>query len=159
MRTRFRIILTLVVVTALLAALARQVLRPHQPTYQGKTFNTWLDQYSNSTTLKSRDTAQAAIQKIGTNAVPILLKMIRTHDSAFECTSIKLLRKQSVIPLHWRTDTECHTQACLGFRLLGLNAKSAVPDLTDLITTAPDPAIRASAARALNFIVPQADSY
>jgi hypothetical protein len=159
MRKHFPRIITCLVVTMLLAAFTWPIMRPQQPTYQVKTFITWLDQYSNPTPTRSRDTAQTAIQSIGTNAIPILLKMIRTRDSALERTAIKLLRKQSLIPLSWRTEAECHTQACLGFRLLGLNAASAAADLTDLVMTAPDPAVRASAARALNFIVPQADTY
>jgi hypothetical protein len=156
MRKRFQIILTLVVI-ALLAALAWQVQRPHQPVYQGKTLSTWLDQYSNPTPLKSRDAAQTAIQTIGTNAIPILLKMIRTHDFPLERNLIKLVRKQSLIPIRWRTGDECRAQACLGFRILNLNAKSAAAELTELAIAAPDPAIRASAARALNFIVPEVD--
>ncbi|MDB6109439.1 MAG: repeat protein [Pedosphaera sp.] len=156
MRKRCQVILTLVVI-ALLPAVAWQVRRPRQPAYQGKTISAWLDQYSHPTPLQSRDTAQAAIQNIGTNAIPVLLKMIRTHDSPLEHSTKKLLRKQSLIPIHWHTDNECRAQACLGFRILSLNARAAAADLADLAIASPDPGIRASAARALNFIVPEVD--
>jgi hypothetical protein len=162
---RFRIVLVAVVVLLFVGWIALYRARSREPRYQNRTLTQWLEAYQHAFVGSKSDTnapamlatSADAVKQIGTNAIPVLLKMIRTHDSSLAHTTILLLRKQSLIHLTWRTDSECQSQACLGFRLLGLSGKPAVGELTDLALTAPDPAARASAARALNSIVPEVD--
>jgi hypothetical protein len=162
---RRRMVFVGVVVLLLVGWVELYHARSPEPRYENRTLTQWLVTYQQALVRLKSDTnapsvlaaSTEAVRHIGTNGIPILLKMIRTSDSSFERNTILLLHKQSLIPLAWRTDSECHNQACLGFRILGLTAKPAAGELTDLALTAPDPAARASAARALNSIVPEVD--
>src|SRR4051794_26615546 len=153
---RHRIILVVVVVLLLVGWVALYQGRSREPRYRNRTLSQWLETYQRAVVGSKTDTnapammaaSAEAVNQIGTNAIPVLLKMIRARDSSFERTTKLLLRKQSLIRLAWRTDSECRSQACLGFRILGRYAKPAVGELTELVLTNPDPAARASAARA-----------
>ncbi len=65
---------------------------PPEPMYQGRPLSYWLLGYSfpfNGTNAPSRADADAAIKDAGTNAIPLLLQMLRAHDSPLKT---KLLR-------------------------------------------------------------------
>jgi hypothetical protein len=143
--------------------------RPDEPAYEGRYFSSWLEQYCrNQSTNPShsnyqqvranRTQAETAIRRINTNALPILMKMIRARDPILRRKALELLRKQSLVYIPVRTDSERRAQACLGFRALGPAARPAEPALVEMALYHPDPAIRASAASALGCIVPQIDT-
>src|SRR5882724_786863 len=65
--------------------------RADEPAYEGRDFSSWLEQYCRNQTTNSahpsyqevranRAQAETAIRRINTNAIPILMKMIRTRD-------------------------------------------------------------------------------
>lgn len=143
--------------------------RSDEPAYEGRDFSSWLEQYCRNQSTNSshssyqqaranRTQAETAIRRINTNALPILMKMIRARDPALRRKALALLHKQSLIYIPVRTDSERRAEACLGFRALGPAAKPAEPALVELALYYPDPAIRASAACALGWIVPQLDT-
>jgi hypothetical protein len=143
--------------------------RADEPAYEGRDFSSWLEQYCRNQTTNSahpsyqevrasRAQAETAIRRINTNALPILMKMIRARDPVLQRRALELLRKQSLVWIPVRTDSERRAQACLGFRALGPAARPAEPALVEMALYFPDPAIRASAACALGCIVPQIDT-
>jgi hypothetical protein len=96
MRKRFQIVLALVLLAlagvmllALMSVVVWQVLHPQErePEYQQKPLSVWLSEYhehfktSMEEGVKARELAEDALRKIGTNAIPTLLKMAAKKDS------------------------------------------------------------------------------
>jgi len=90
MRNRYRILLA-VWALLLLGLIAWPVLRRREPVYQGKQVSVWLVQYAQNIGFlpglpgpenpQLEKEAETAIGHIGTNAVPIYLRMIRSGES------------------------------------------------------------------------------
>ena len=76
--------------------LARQ--GPRVPAYRGKSLPVWLRTYgaSSSSGRHSREWNEAddAVRHMGTNCVPVLLRMIREQDSSLKLLLISLAQKQ-----------------------------------------------------------------
>jgi HEAT repeat protein len=74
-----RVIFALVVVLAVLCViiLARHATEQPEPTYEGKTVSAWALALNIATT---RPAADELFRKIGTNAVPALVRMLQTRD-------------------------------------------------------------------------------
>src|SRR5215469_11736120 len=87
----FRIACPWVVLLALLGGLAWEVLRtkdPPEPVYQGKRLGEWLAGYNGP----SPETDEV-VRRLGTNAIPTLLRMLRAKDSQLAAGLVKLVRK------------------------------------------------------------------
>src|SRR5437660_1515372 len=131
--------LRIVVVIGLLAIvglLARAVLTPREPEYQGKPLSVWLEGYDwnagpSYTTIK-RDTDEA-IRHIGTNAIPALLKMLRLRDSKVKKSLAALIDRQKLarikVPPSWRDTSKTTFRAMFAFVALGSSASNAVPQV------------------------------
>jgi len=76
--------------------------------------------------------AKIAIQTIGTNAIPTLLRMLKARDSRFKLKLIRLSHKQHLINIKWKLPQIRDNEAMLGFICLGSSAASAVPELVDI---------------------------
>jgi len=117
------------------------VLRPHdpEPTYNGKPLSYWLDGFSppNRNPSPREFDADKAMQQIGTNALPTLLRLLKTRDSKFKINLIQFAQKQHLINLNWKTARFHQLQAWFGFRCLGTNGKSAVPALIEIYNQRP----------------------
>ena len=111
------------------------VLHPNEPGYQGKGLTAWLRQHYNYSNFdpygeqsKARlEEAETAIRHIGTNALPVLLKMARTKRTS----------PKSVIAFYFWAEFQARKDplvlAEVGFQTLGPIAKPAVPALLDLL--------------------------
>ena len=110
---------------------------PPEPMYQGRPLSYWLLGYSfpfNGTNVPSRADADAAIKDAGTNAIPLLLQMLRAHDSPLKT---KLLRWASRYA-YFRSAGELHMEADSGFAALGSDAEGAVPELIKIVDDSPN---------------------
>src|SRR5262245_51011615 len=95
-------------------------LMPKQPGYQGRRLTDWLSAYRESvyhengstTTAVDTKTAEQAIRVIGTNAIPVLLKLASSEDSVLKSDMIDLL-KYFRLPV--RPDDENRSLAVFGF--------------------------------------------
>src|SRR5690348_8561126 len=112
MRKRRRNML-IILAFAGLGIFAWVVLRQHEPSYQGKPLRVWLEAYGASLPAwpDARDAGKhqesaAAIVRIGTNGLPVLLRMLQAKDSAMKRNLVILARKQNLIPTHLNTDEE-----------------------------------------------------
>jgi HEAT repeat protein len=94
--------------------------------------------------------AMEAVRQIGTNGIPCLLELLRSKDSVPKLMLEALLRRQSLIKLHFRTASERQDQALAAFHELGSRAKSAIPDLAAMLDE--DEQIAGGALRALRFL-------
>lgn len=163
MRKPVYIGLIVLIITVVARMMTWQVLRMREPVYQGKTLTTWLEEYraaDNPFPITEEKTATMgragnAIRHIGTNAVPFLVEKARAKDSPLKRLITIVVRNQSLIRIHFRTDKEKRQMAVFGFYALGPLGKDAVPALIDLVKDV-DPNVRLSAADCLGNIGPDA---
>ena len=145
---RFIIAVTVLVI-AVVATLFVFALWPHEPSYQGHSLSWWLEQRGMG--LKN-DPGTLAIRQIGTNALPTLLRLIRTRDSPFKQFVMTWSAKQSMIKFHFIPEQEQRFHASMGYLALGTMARSHIPVLSEILTNDSVPEVRAQAASALGHI-------
>jgi hypothetical protein len=143
---KWRIGFGIVVVAILTSWLMVHLGGLKEPSYQGRTLTDWLNDCSvyppqgfgeyprafNPRVLA----AEHAVKEIGTNAIPVLLKMLQTGDST---TELKieinvLLDRQSLIGFRFRPGYDYRNLAVFGFEILNKDAAPAVPALIGLLT-------------------------
>jgi len=156
-------ILLAVLFVALIGGLGWLVLRPREPIYQGKPLSAWLEQYRLSfSTLFASPNSQArleaenAIRQIGTNGLPLLLRLISARDPPLTKQLLAHLPKPWLTRLQLqRRAWQDHQRGLAGFFILGPLATPAVPALVTLVND-PDPDARATAVSALVQFGPEA---
>jgi hypothetical protein len=92
----------------------------------------------------------------GTNAIPVLLEMLRRKDSVLERRLHTLARRQHLLKIHHAEDVYWNDQGAQGFRALGPAAKDAVPDLIRIYEQRISERSQTTACWALGFIGPEA---
>jgi tetratricopeptide (TPR) repeat protein len=127
--------LLLLFVAIVISGSARFVMRPKEPSYEGKPLHEWLtragerglafDDPVNREVMEFR----GAIRAIGTNAIPILLGILRAEDSALKTAVMNLADTQHFFRWRIRSVELEKNQAWIGFYLLGEIATNAVPEL------------------------------
>ena len=157
-----RRIIAAVMAFTVLGVLVRLGCFSHEPSYHGRELSVWLEQYADTQKPdpKSNDKLLAqesefAIRRIGTNGIPILLAFVRASDSTIKSNLIVLVRGNSWVPFHPRSERECHRLAAFGFYALGENGKPAVPELI-LCVTDQNEKVRQTAADCLGNVGPPA---
>jgi tetratricopeptide (TPR) repeat protein len=128
----------------LIAAIAASLgIYSREPSYQGKSLSYWLSRARRSGALaydqKNPEAAQCrtAIRTIGTNAIPPLLRILRTKDSALKRAAIDLMERQHYINLPIQSFEEQKEQAEVGLYLLGELATNAIPALIEIMEHPP----------------------
>lgn len=99
-----------------------------EPTYQGKRWSKWFLDLEASA--KQRRTAEIAIREIGTNALPLLMRKLQQQDSRAKLRLVDLMRRQSVVRLHFVDENKRLRCVFEAFDALRLLAAPAVPELT-----------------------------
>lgn len=177
MNRRFRIIL-LTSFLVVLGGILRQVVTEVEPTYHHRPASAWLMDYSSyrnsfagsvpiqtpaqqQQLLAMGKAAETAIREMGTNLLPVLLRMATARHSAlkqkllyWEPQNSVLLALKGFLPLR-PTAHEKHRMAEHAFQVLGPAATSATPVLIGLLRSK-DNEVTASAARIISFIGPGA---
>jgi hypothetical protein len=159
LRVSFAIVLVVTV-----GGFAWFALHSSEPVYQGRTLTSWLNQYATNSPDIPIDPVPAevmafqngsiiAIQQIGTNAVPILIRMAAVHDSELK-SNVMVLAKR-LLPIRPHSAEEYHKMSVMGFYILGPIGKSAVPSLIKLLKS-PYEDVRGTAADGLGDIGPEA---
>jgi hypothetical protein len=111
------------------------VIRSNEPSYQGETLSQWLDALPDrQPELQGDSQWRRAFRHMGTNAIPFLLKRIQAEDSVLEAKLMDWAEKHDVsVVLPFKRSYFRQQRAAIGFRLLGSQAMSAVPELVDLM--------------------------
>ena len=138
----------MVVTSCLLVA---HLQRSAGPRSRGKTLHAWLVILLQSTNLAERVEAEAAVQEIGTNALPTLISWLSHRDSKQERALTSWLAKHGLFAPHRFSEKYYHRKALCGFRVLGTNGQSAVPDLRRFLA---DRAVASDAELAIVFVSP-----
>lgn len=170
----WRRILLGVLVAVLAGGACWQAIRPHEPVYQGKTLTAWLEQYTGNggpvptnPTESTRAQAAKAVRHIGTNGIHCLLRMAAAEDSPVQKWFVRLPVPKKVAAFlvsqpwffRWATKSGIGPMnASAGFRLLGPEAKSAVPGLVHIMRSGKNSLGRLHAVLALGAIGPPAEN-
>lgn len=128
-----RFILLTIALLAIAGGLTWEVSRTREPKYDGQPLSFWLERYDIShRTETSVQQADHALQAIGTNSMPTLLRKMQARDSRFRRPILALLQKQHVFKIKWNDAREEMWQGCYGFKILGRDASNAVPALVSI---------------------------
>jgi HEAT repeats/PBS lyase HEAT-like repeat len=127
-----------------------------EPEYNGKRLSEWIWAYEHSR-FSAVDNGQSlrAIREIGTNAVPWLLKWMRYETPKWRIKFDRATDK--VLPrLHFPGSyTHEFWELCentAGFKALGVEARDAIPALTEMVNQRQSMAVSRRAIRALAYI-------
>jgi hypothetical protein len=150
-----------VLALALVGVTAWRVTQPpDEPVYRGKPLTTWLMwAFQDSMTLTEQAggrEADEALSRIGTNAIPTLLKFLRMKDSALKVRLMDLALRQHIINFDYTSDTGWNLVAVHGFSILGTNAQAAVPALIGIANQNISPYSKSGAITALGYVGPSA---
>ena len=174
MQKRLKVAL-LVMAVALVGVILWQVAQPDEtePVYQGKPLSEWLkpSKFTTRDPVIFNDSpvrhvrpiftyslkADEAVRQAGTNAIPTLLRLLRTQDWALKVKLTDLARRQHVITIAAHTPAlDWNDAGAHGFRELGAKAQSAVPQLIDIVGEDISPDSQSCAICALGYIGPSA---
>jgi HEAT repeat protein len=133
-----------------------QGLREREPVYQGRRLNVWLEILHREKLAHLDDRAKQAIRHIGTNALPVLIERLRTHDTPLKQLIMKWAQKQAFVHFHFNSADERRPEAIWGYEALGPLASAQVPSLSATLTNDPSPKVRIAAVWALGYIGPEA---
>ena len=129
-----RLLIFVLVPLAAITALVLWVSSFSEPEYKGVKLSVWHERYNNEVDAEpQRKEAAEAIQQIGSNAVPTLIKWLGASDSKLKLKLRELTEKQSIINFKVTPAIEYHKRALTSFELLGQRAKSAIPELEKLL--------------------------
>jgi len=105
-----------------------------QPVYQGKPLTYWLKGFEPrfGNPGPPRHTAEEAVRRAGTNAIPILLRMLRTKDSDWRQKLRFLAHKQHFVEVEFNPSAGHHWVAREAFHALGSVARYAIPQLVEI---------------------------
>ena|SRR2546425_1069912 len=143
-----RTLVAAVVVTSCLLVVL--LLRSTGPSYRDKTLHSSLTLLQ-STNPVERVEAEAVAREIGTNAVPTLTAWLSHRDSTAEKRLTGWLAKVRLFSRDRFSENYYHSKALSGFRALGTNGQSSLPDLRRFLA---DPALASDAAYALVWVAP-----
>jgi hypothetical protein len=122
-----------------------------EPIYQGKPLSYWLQGYlpsrtfpraSNANPWPTRAEATAAVQHLGTNAIPTLLHLLSTRDFPLATRLMQMAQRQHFIHISYTSSWECANEASSGLTDLadnwGLEVPQLVPQLMQLFEKHPN---------------------
>lgn len=131
---------------------------PTEPRYQGRTLSYWLRGYSTSSSGAARLATDKAVEQIGTNAIPTLLRLLQARDSPLKEKLARLVEKAPLIHYTNWPDWDRHHAAAEAFRVLGGKAKIAVPALIEIYNRSEPLGAQQWVPRALGNIGPEAEA-
>lgn len=155
MRNRAQIALALVLVTGFLGAVVWQKLHRWEPAYEGRDLSSWLTDFDLESA-GSPDRATQAVRAIGTNALPVLLRMICTKDPLWKRCLIVFNARQSLIQLRISRAAVIRYRATQGYGTLGTEAKDGVASLIEIMQSERSIEVLEDIAAALGAIGPTA---
>lgn len=153
---------TLIAAGLLLAGLVGMIVwqasGPREPVFEGQRLSHWLDHHVADSSAKPPfgspgwKKADEALRRIGTNAIPILVTMIRAKDPPPVVLKLIEFQRYHWTRINYRYARLRHEEAEYAFQVLGTNAVSAVPELIKIYKEAVSPSSQRCAALALGHI-------
>jgi HEAT repeat protein len=172
MAKRLPVVLGILLVAAVGWASWQALRQPREPVYRGKPLSSWLKAYENPVTPEVEAQADAAVRQAGTNAIPILVRLLRVEDSALKVKFMDLVQRQHIIRIEFTRGPVQHRPRTIeieytsavqrnwagsrGFTVLGTNGQSATPALIEIANRNISLPSRYYAIEALGYIGPPA---
>lgn len=141
-------------VLALILAMALVVfllLRPQQPSFEGKRLETWLADYNPNAGDEKSEKAACVIRNAGTNALPQLIDILGANTPRVNRLKSYAMRWLPFIPSRPQLDLQWKTVSA--FKILGSIAGPAAPKLGELLERGRNPGY---VSTALSHIGPEA---
>ena len=141
----------LIVAAALLGVGLFLALRPREPVYEGRRLSEWLGDFSlrqkqdTEEPVERAKRAAEAVRQMGTNCLPVLLKMLQARDSVVKAKLVEWAERQSLIEFNLTSAGDIRDQALEGFAALGPVAWPAIPQLTQLLNRETTASVAAAA--------------
>lgn len=133
-------------------ALASLLMRPSQPTYDGRTLTHWIKVLGSSDSDEEAH-AFAAIQSIGTNALPTILQLLESRDSTMKFRCLQVLGRVPFLNLRFETAAEWRQKAKLALVLAGAESQhKSIPALARM-SRAADAGVRLTAVDCLSQLM------
>ena len=148
-------ILAAIFLTGVLGMVAWWALRTREPIYEGRSLTSWLVN-SDPFFIHSRDKITAVVRQAGTNAIPVLLRMMQARDSVLKSKFIGLTHMQHFVEISPLSAYEERSRAIYAFKRMGTDASKAVPALIKLYDRDLSILGQSTIARALGNIGPAA---
>src|SRR5262249_22572801 len=145
----------LAILAGLIIGLVVTDLQLNEPGYRGRKLSAWLADLDLESRSSSKETL-CAIQAIGTNAFPMLTRMVRSTDPWWKRRAMALNASQPLLRIPVTPSSVFRNRAVQGYTALGPRAAPNVPPLFYLLETQSPPNVRSSVAAALGGIRPQA---
>jgi HEAT repeats len=160
MRTnRRRAILFAALFLAVVCVFVWFILPTPEPTYQGRTLSFWLESYcQHRSDLSVRQAATTAIQQAGTNAIPILLRLLRARDSGIKTAVLHWFNGHPRVKSPFVSAADQNMEGYWGFLVLGPDAGPAVPQLVQIFEADPGTLAAAVIPEIFFSIGPDADA-
>jgi hypothetical protein len=135
--------------------------RERQPVYGGKPLTLWLRTYAPSSSSGRHspewNEADEAVRHMGTNCIPVLLRMIRQKDSPAKLWIVAFAQKHGLPKrIHFVPASMRNVEASRAFIALGDTAKDAVPALVQMYDDNISAESRSAIEDALAWIGPAA---
>jgi hypothetical protein len=105
----------------------------NEPSYGGRRLSDWLGDLVQPSNPQMLETAADAVRHLGTNAIPVLIKMMKHEDSRLKQALLAIVRKQHFIRYRIVDAEEGRLRASMGFAALGPAARPALPALEPLL--------------------------
>ena len=127
-----------------LGALLWLTMASREPSYHDKPLNFWLSRATDSGTVlyNQKDPnvieCRETIRSIGTNAIPMLLRILKAKDSAVKKVAMDLVERQDYVKFPIRSAEDQKQKAQAGFYLLGDLASNAAPALPQSFVSTSD---------------------
>jgi HEAT repeat protein len=132
--------LTVALASGLILGIAWIAFRSNEPSYGGKTLGVWLEQLRAGNEINDPFTeveidtpATRAVRAMGREALPVLVRMARTTDTAMRRTIVEFAHHNEWLSLHPQSFDEIQTRTAYGFAVLGPAAKPALPELVGML--------------------------
>jgi hypothetical protein len=158
MKKWLRVTLSIFII-ATVVALTWRLRLPPDPIYKGRKLSAWLGEYklgldspSPRNMRPEREKADEAVYNAGTNAFPVLLRMLWHRDSALKTKLAAWTERHHFTKIHFTMAAVVNWQAVMGFKALGDRGANAVPVLAAGLTNA-DWTARMNAAKALSAVI------
>ena len=142
-----------VFVVAAVGVFGWQLLPNREPSYQGKTLTTWFGDGPNP-----NNELYEALRLAGTNAYPVLLRMLRKEDLPGVLELVALAQKQWFFPVHYVPATIRHSQAVYGIGALGEHSKDLLPGLIEIYDSKGSGSSQSAVAKIFAGIGPDAET-
>jgi HEAT repeat protein len=102
---------------------------PPEPVYQGKALRDWLEHFDHNPDAPTYRAAQEAVRAMGTNALPFLIRYLRTKDLPFQPLRVRLKARMGLLRRGEETAGDWRRRAAVACGKLGTDGAPAIPAL------------------------------